>query len=295
MRIKNILIAICFFVVSIILASLIILSNNTFYLDDEYYGSTKVEEIYTSDLNKLIGLSKTFVLFVYQPMCVNSADFEIVLDEFQKETQISYKKIAFSNLKGTDLEDKIKYYPSFVIIKNGSVVDYLEADNDEDTKAFKNKDDFKEWFTKHVLIKKSRNETKTTTQSTQDIGNIVIDLPEVQKEDGKVNIYFFWGDGCPHCEHEKEFFDSIKEEYGEQYNLYMFETWKNINNANIMKVFSSEMGNGEKGGVPYTVIGSQAFRGFGSSSEEKFKEAIKTEAKKDFDIYIDVIKDKYKG
>jgi len=36
---------------------------------------------------------------------------------------------------------------------------------------------------------------------------------ESQKE--KINIYFFHGNGCPHCEDATKFFDSIKEKYGE--------------------------------------------------------------------------------
>jgi len=26
----------------------------------------------------------------------------------------------------------------------------------------------------------------------------------------KVVVYFFWGQGCPHCEHEKPFLESLK-------------------------------------------------------------------------------------
>lgn len=295
MKVKSILIAIGFLMVSLVLTSLILLSNSKFYLEDEYYGDTKMEEIDSSKLNRLIATSESFALFVYQPMCVNSTNFEAVLTSFQNENKVSIKKITFSNLKGTSLEEKIKYYPSFVIFKNGEVIDYLETDNDDDTVAFKTKKGFYDWFTKYVSIKKTGSTyTDVPTESSNVIDEIKIDLPDVKKEKGKVNIYFFWGDGCPHCEHEQEFFDSIEKEYGDLYNLYKFETWNNRYNANMMKVFSKEMGDGEKGGVPYTIIGSKTFRGFGSSSENKFKEAIEEEASKDFDIYIDVIKDNYK-
>ena len=32
------------------------------------------------------------------------------------------------------------------------------------------------------------------------------------EEDNKVKIYFFRGEGCPHCAEAEEFFDSIKDE-----------------------------------------------------------------------------------
>lgn len=295
MKVKNLLIAFCFLIVSIGLSVIILLSSDTFYLETKYYGDTSVEEIDTSKLNRLIATNESFALFVYQPACVNSTNFEIVLTNYQKEKNISIKKITFSNLKGTILEDKIKYYPSFVIFKNGRVVDYLETDKDEDIATFKSVEGFDKWFTKYVKIRKTSNYNNTSVEDevSTTTEKIVIDLPDIKKEKDKVNIYLFWGDGCPHCEHEQEFFEKIEEEYGHLYNLYKFETWGNSKNANMMKIFGKEMGDSARG-VPYTIIGSKSFSGFGTSSEEKFKEAIEEEAKKDFDIYIDVIKDKYK-
>ena len=33
------------------------------------------------------------------------------------------------------------------------------------------------------------------------------------KEDESVILYFFHGDGCPHCEAEKEYLDTIQDQY----------------------------------------------------------------------------------
>lgn len=32
-----------------------------------------------------------------------------------------------------------------------------------------------------------------------------------ESENDPVNIYFFYGDGCPHCAEAEEFFDSIED------------------------------------------------------------------------------------
>ena len=64
-------------------------------------------------------------------------------------------------------------------------------------------------------------------------------VPTVTKADSveqKVNIYFFHGDGCPHCEAEMKFFDNLEEEYKSKYNLYKFETWYNENNVKLKKL-----------------------------------------------------------
>ena len=39
---------------------------------------------------------------------------------------------------------------------------------------------------------------------------------EVEK-DKKVKVYFFRGEGCPHCEDAETFFQSIQESYGDLY------------------------------------------------------------------------------
>src|SRR5699024_2011339 len=48
-----------------------------------------------------------------------------------------------------------------------------------------------------------------------------------ESENDPVNIYFFYGDGCPHCAEAEEFFDSIEDEYGDMYNIVFYETWSN--------------------------------------------------------------------
>jgi len=56
---------------------------------------------------------------------------------------MSFYKIKFTDIKEINLGKKVKYYPSFVIYKDGKVVDYLESDKDEDINKFKNYEDFK--------------------------------------------------------------------------------------------------------------------------------------------------------
>ena len=46
------------------------------------------------------------------------------------------------------------------------------------------------------------------------------------KNQDDINIYFFWGNGCPHCEKEKIFLEKIKNKYSNVV-VYDFEVWKN--------------------------------------------------------------------
>lgn len=264
-----------------------------FYLENTYYKSPAMEEIKFDELNNLTKEKKSFAVFIYQPMCVTSSKFETILNDFLKENNISIYKLAYSNIKDTTLVKTIKYYPSFIIYHKGKIVDYLEADKDKDVAAYTTKDGFKEWFTKYVKLKpiKEGNEPPPTTNENNngeiDISHINLDY--LKQEKNKVNIYFFWGDGCPHCEKEKAFFNRIKEEYGAYYNLYTFETWENEDNAKLLKVFAQNM-NTTVDGVPFTIIGSKFFSGFTEEREEKIISAIKSEHTQTFDVYFDKIK-----
>lgn len=282
-------------VISII--SMLFINKNvkTFYLDDDYYGSSEIIEIGKDELYDLINKKESFAVFVYQPMCVTSADFESVLYSFLENKKISIYKISFSSIKNTEIGDIIKYYPSFIIYNEGKMVDFLEADKDEDVEFYTSEKGFEKWFTKYVnlgdvsLYGDDLSNNQPNRNENNNFKDVNVDLESVIKEKDKVNIYFFWGDGCPHCEEEFEFLNSIEEQYGKYYNLYAFETWYNEENVKLIYTFAGAMGDEVKG-VPYTIIGNKSFRGFSEKSKNDFIRAIETEHTDDFDVYIDRIK-----
>lgn len=292
---KKVIIPIIIIVTIIIAIVTFLIVNNkkTFYLENALYGNSSMIEIGYEQLTKLTDDKKSFAVFVYQPMCVNSEDFESVLSGFLEEKNMSIYKIAFSDIKNEELGKTIKYYPSFIIYKNGKIVDFLEADKDEDVDIYTSKKGFEDWFTKYVKLKKmvpygnTSNEVNPEEPEKPSIEEI--DLKDIVKEDDKVNIYFFWGNGCPRCEEQFEFLNNVKEKYGEYYNLYTFETWYDEDNAKLVQVFKDAMGDTKKG-VPYTVIGSKSFVGFSDSSKSSMIDAIVSEHEKDFDVYFDKIK-----
>jgi len=48
-----------------------------------------------------------------------------------------------------------------------------------------------------------------------------------------VNIYFFWGEGCPHCEDEKQFLEKLEKKYPE-IKVNDFEVWNNSENRKLL-------------------------------------------------------------
>lgn len=105
---------------------------------------------------------------------------------------------------------------------------------------------------------------------------------DIKPSKDKLNIYIFWGDGCPHCKHLAEFLGEKQSEIGDKISLYTFEVWKNKNNLSFLKSFGKFLGENPKG-VPYIIIGNKTYSGFSETDEETKQEIIdliKTEASK---------------
>jgi cytochrome c biogenesis protein CcdA/glutaredoxin len=69
----------------------------------------------------------------------------------------------------------------------------------------------------------------------------------------EINIYFFWGEGCPHCEKEKVFLEKLEDKYPEV-KVRELEVWGNPDNLKLMKDFAKEL-DVDVRGVPFTVVG----------------------------------------
>ncbi len=124
-----------------------------FDLKESYYQESKMDELDLDNLKKLINDKESFGVFVYLPGCTSCAAFSEVLNDFQKNNTISFYKIEIKYAKETEIGEKIKYAPSFVIFKEGKVVAYLDAESDEDLSYYKTVDGFKEWLTKYINLK----------------------------------------------------------------------------------------------------------------------------------------------
>ena len=260
--------------------------QNTFSLDEEYYNSSSFTELDKNTFDNLISNKKTFAIFIYQPLCSASYEFNKVLTEFSKTYQISFYKLSFNNMKETKLRNDIKHYPSLVIYNKGKIIDYLDADSDEDLEYYKSVDGFKKWFSNYVLIKKVATNNNTLKDEVNENMKIDVELENVKYDENKVNIYFFWGNGCPHCEEEFKFLESIETEYGNYFTLNTFEVWYNKDNAKIMEQFVTAMKE-EVTGIPYTIIGNKTFVGFSKKHEEEFLKAIKEQYQNSYDVYFD--------
>lgn len=121
-----------------------------FQLEDRYYGQADYHKINTEELQQLVDDENSFALFIYQPDCRASEDFEQKLTNFMNNQQVSLEKIAFSEVKNSGLVQDLKYYPSIAIYRNGKLVDFLRTDADEDIPAYESEAGLAIWWQKYV-------------------------------------------------------------------------------------------------------------------------------------------------
>ncbi len=89
----------------------------------------------------------------------------------------------------------------------------------------------------------------------------------------KLAIYFFWGDGCPHCTTQKEAMTTWLSDYPD-IEIKTYETWKNQSNGEILAKLAASYG-AEVQGVPMTFIGDKYWVGFADSFELEMENKIK--------------------
>ena len=104
----------------------------------------------------------------------------------------------------------------------------------------------------------------STFAISKDYNDKVADIVNVEKEENKVNLYLFYGNECPHCEEERQWLKSIKEEYKDYLNVYEFEVWHSDDNKNKMEEIKT-LFNETKTGVPFTIIGDNEYVGYSKS------------------------------
>lgn len=91
-------------------------------------------------------------------------------------------------------------------------------------------------------------------------------------------IYFFWGDGCPHCEKEKAFLNSLKKKYP-KLQIKDYEVWHNQAPRQLLFTMSQSYGINPSG-VPVTFIGDKAFVGFNEEIAKQIEQVLKSCLKK---------------
>jgi thiol-disulfide isomerase/thioredoxin len=93
-----------------------------------------------------------------------------------------------------------------------------------------------------------------------------------QPAPAKATIYFFWGDGCPHCAEQKPFLDRLARSYP-GLEVRAFEVWYVKENRDLFMKMAAAYGF-EARGVPTTFLGKEHWVGFNESAARQMEAAV---------------------
>lgn len=106
-------------------------------------------------------------------------------------------------------------------------------------------------------------------------------IPNIKAEEKQLDLYLFYGDGCPHCKALEEYLDDYLKDK-DNIKLHEYEIWYSEENQNLFKKVQNAM-NIKANGIPYLVIGEDVVQGFIENyTEEKINGYIKYYQNKDY-------------
>ncbi|MBE6152282.1 MAG: hypothetical protein E7165_03095 [Firmicutes bacterium] len=112
-------------------------------------------------------------------------------------------------------------------------------------------------------------------------------IPQLVNAQEEVNLYLFHSKDCMHCQSEREWLASIKEEY--QYlNIYEYEVTRSEENSALLQKVKKQLSSTTKY-VPFTVIGETYFVGWNENNKNKILEKIENYNYEQRDIVNEVL------
>lgn len=100
---------------------------------------------------------------------------------------------------------------------------------------------------------------------------VIIMFPVSTFATNEVNIYFFNSDSCSICKQEETYLKALKERYP-NIRIYSYEVSSDDNNNLMLE--AKKMYNITKEGVPFTVIGDNAYLGFSQNQKAIFQKRV---------------------
>ncbi len=114
--------------------------------------------------------------------------------------------------------------------------------------------------------------------------SFILLLPSTYAKD--ITLYFFHGDGCPHCAAEETFLENHQNEL-KDINIVKYEVWGNSENRDLLKKIGKKF-DIEITGVPVNIVGNTLVKGYldDSSTGQKILNMINYYRDNDYTDYV---------
>ena len=151
---KIIIITIVITILIVVPAIILNLKYEKFYVNDKYYNNGEFIKITSNDLNNLINSKDSFLLYTYNDYCSLKIPCDDIFKNVMNKYKIDMYSIRYEEFEKTDYINKVKYAPSVLIIKNGKIITYLDANKKEDLDRYQDTSSFESWLDKYIYLSK---------------------------------------------------------------------------------------------------------------------------------------------
>ena len=106
-----------------------------------------IEKFYLND-------NDSFLLFTYNYYCSLAIPCDEIFKSFSENENIEILSMSIDEFKKTSYYKTVKYAPSVLIIRDGKIVTYLDAEKNSDIEKYQDVEKFTEWVEKYIYFNK---------------------------------------------------------------------------------------------------------------------------------------------
>lgn len=125
-------------------------NSSKFSIEKEYYKESKYIDVNSEDIKKLKENKKSFIVFTYNNYCMLEIPCDEIFKKVMNKYNISFLYLPYEEMKNTFIYDEVKLAPSVILIKEGEIVAYLDAESDEDLLKYQDTEEFEKWLTSYI-------------------------------------------------------------------------------------------------------------------------------------------------
>ncbi len=134
--------------VAIVMSNKQPVAQESFSLSAEVYEEAKFQDLTAAEFERMVEDKRSFIVILRMTVCPAEFPITDVAKQMAQAENLTIYGLMEDEFKQTELAKQVKYLPSAVIYHEGELVDFLDAEADEDLGYYKSVGGFKEWLVK---------------------------------------------------------------------------------------------------------------------------------------------------
>jgi protein involved in sex pheromone biosynthesis len=95
----------------------------------------------------------SYLIYTYLPYCTFKIPCDTIFKKVMDKYNLKVYGLPFDELKKTKFAKDVNYAPSFLIVNEGNLVAYLDANSKKDYDRYQDSDEFEKWLGTYVKLK----------------------------------------------------------------------------------------------------------------------------------------------